>query len=131
MQGVKVKRSQAGLGLFAEQVFKKGQRIIEYTGERITADEANRRGGRYLFELNDKWTLDGKSREHTARYINHSCAPSAYAELNRAETRVFIIAKRNIVPGEEITYDYGKEYFDQYIREHCRCIKCTKKPKEG
>jgi uncharacterized protein len=126
MQGVTVKKSAAGLGLFAKKVFKKGQRIIEYTGERITADEANRRGGRYLFELNDRWTLDGKGRQHTARYINHSCAPNAYAELNASETRVFIIAKKTITPGEEITYNYGKEYFDDYLGSHCRCAKCQR-----
>lgn len=128
MNSVTVKRSSAGLGLFAAKDFKKGQRIIEYTGERITADVANKRGGRYLFELNDRWTLDGKGREHTARYINHSCVPNAYAELNAAETRVFIIAKRAIAAGEEITYHYGKEYFDDYMEggKKCLCAKCVK-----
>lgn len=126
MERVVVKKSSAGLGLFAAKDFKKGQRIIEYTGERISADEANRRGGRYLFELNEKWTLDGKGREHTARYANHSCRPSAEAELNAAETRVFIIARRAIKAGEEITYNYGKEYFDDYMKGGtlCRCVKC-------
>jgi uncharacterized protein len=129
MSGVTVKRSSAGLGLFATKAFKKGQRIIEYTGEKISAEEANRRGGRYLFELNDRWTLDGKGREHTARYINHSCVPNAYAELNAAETRVFIVAKQRIEPGEEITYHYGKEYFDDFMEggKACRCVKCEAK----
>ncbi len=125
---VRVKKSSAGLGLFADRDFTKGQRIIEYTGERITADEANRRGGRYLFELNDRFTLDGKGREHTARYANHSCVPNAYAEMNASETRVFIVAKRAIKAGEEITYDYGKEYFDDYMEggKKCLCAKCVK-----
>ena len=127
MPKVAVKKSSAGLGLFALEPIKKGRRIIEYTGEKITEEEANRRGGRYLFELNDKWTLDAKGREHTARYINHSCKPNCYAELNAAETRVFIFAKRNIEPGEELCYDYGKVYFGDIIggMENCRCPKCA------
>jgi SET domain-containing protein len=120
-----VKKSSAGLGLFAGKAFKKGQRIIEYTGETITAEEANRRGGRYLFELNDKKTIDGKGRENVARYINHSCRPNCYPELNFAETRVFIIAKRNIKAGEELTYHYGPHYFKEIIKPAgCRCEKC-------
>ena len=43
-----VKRSSAGLGLFAEKPFKRGEFIIEYTGEHITHEEADKRGGRYL-----------------------------------------------------------------------------------
>lgn len=127
MTDVQVKRSSAGLGLFASKDFKKGRRVIEYTGEKISADEANVRGGKYLFELNDKWTIDGKGRENTARYINHSCRPNCYPELNASETRVFIFAKKNIAAGEELTYDYGKEYFKELIAPFgCRCVKCLK-----
>jgi SET domain-containing protein len=124
--GFVVKRSQAGLGLFATKMFTRGERIIEYTGERITADEANKRGGQYLFELNDRWTIDGRGRENTARYINHGCKPNAYAELTADERRVFIFAKRKINPGEEIAYDYGAEFFKTYIKpKGCRCAHCT------
>ncbi|MCA9360356.1 SET domain-containing protein-lysine N-methyltransferase [Candidatus Nomurabacteria bacterium] len=123
---VKVKRSSAGLGLFANQEFKKGDLVIEYTGETITEEEANIRGGRYLFELNNDWTIDGKGRENVARYINHSCRPNCYPELNEKETRVFIYAKRKITPGEELTYDYGKAYFKEMIEPFgCRCQKCS------
>lgn len=119
-----VKKASAGLGLFATEVIKKGTTIIEYTGERITVDEANRRGGQYLFEVTDRLTIDGKGRKNTARYINHSCRPNAEAE-NR-KNRIFIVAKRTIQPGEEITYDYGKEFFNEYIKpKGCRCIKCA------
>ena len=91
----------------------------------ISDAEANRRGGKYLFELNGKQTIDGKGRENLARYINHSCRPNCYPELNAAETRVFIYAKRNIKPGEELTYDYGRDYFKRIIKpEGCRCSKC-------
>lgn len=119
---VQVKRASAGLGLFAAAPFKKGDLVIEYTGEVITEEEANRRGGKYLFELNDNWAIDGKGRENLARYINHSCKPNCYPELNEDETRVFIYAKRKISPGEELTYNYGKDYYERMIKPAgCRC----------
>lgn len=122
---VKVKRSSAGLGLFANKDFKKGDLIIEYIGEKITEAEANRRGGRYLFELNDDWTIDGKDRTNVARYINHACKPNAYPELDDAEEHIYIYAKRAIKAGEEITYHYGKMYFDDLIKKSgCLCATC-------
>ncbi len=128
MKDYVVKRSSAGLGLFANREFKKGEQIIEYTGETVTEEEANRRGGKYLFELNDNWTIDGKGRSNTARYINHSCKPNAYPELTEDEKQVFIFAKRTIKPGEEITYNYGKFYFNMEIKPHgCRCAACQTK----
>lgn len=123
-----VKRGISGLGLFACETIQKGTTIIEYTGEKISADEANRRGGQYLFEMTDEWTIDGKGRDNTARYINHSCAPNAEAELDEEALRVFINAKRTIKTGEEITYNYGKEFFTMYIKpKGCKCAKCIKK----
>lgn len=126
--GVKVKKSSAGLGLFATTEITKGAFIIEYTGERITAEEADRRGGRYLFELNDKWTIDGKGRDNVARYINHSCRPNSEPELSSNERRVRIYSLRNIKTGEEITYNYGRQYFKEMLSEgRCRCAKCLSK----
>lgn len=125
---VKVKRSSAGLGLFALQFFTKDDLVIEYTGETISADEANRRGGKYLFELNDNWTIDGKSRSNTARYINHSCRPNCEPILSEDETQVHIHAIRNIAPGEELTCHYGKDYFERLIKPlGCRCAHCATK----
>lgn len=125
MKDYVVKRSSAGLGLFANREFKKGELIIEYIGETVTEEEANRRGGKYLFELNDTWTIDGKGRSNTARYVNHSCKPNAYPELTENEKQVFIYAKRSLKPGEEITYNYGKFYFSIEIKPHgCCCASC-------
>lgn len=125
MSEVLVKRSRAGLGLFANQVFNKGDLVIEYTGEKISSDEANRRGGRYLFELNDDWTIDGKGRENIARYINHSCKPNCYPELDSNEEHVFIYAKKKINPGDELTYNYGKMYFNMILKPAgCKCASC-------
>lgn len=123
---VALKRGLSGLGLFASQAIKRGEFIIEYTGEKISTEEANRRGGRYLFTLNDTWTLDAKDRTHTARYMNHSCKPNCYAELDEDTLQIFIYSKRSIKAGEELTYHYGTEYKEQIIGDSCRCPACYK-----
>lgn len=125
MKKYTVKRSSAGLGLFAVAAFTKGELVIEYTGEVITDEESQRRGGRYLFSLNNEWTIDGKGHHNIARYINHSCKPNCEPQLTADETRVLIYAKRNITPGEELTYNYGTDYFKRIIKPAgCRCSTC-------
>ena len=128
MKDFVVKRSSAGLGLFATRPYKKGELVVEYTGEVISDAEAQRRGGRYLFELNNEWTIDGKGRENIARYINHACKPNCYPELTDDETQVFIYAKRAIEAGEEFTYNYGTYYFKvMFGKDGCRCASCATK----
>lgn len=130
MKEYAVKKSSAGLGLFAARDYKKGERVIEYVGEIITDGEAQRRGGKYLFELNDEWTIDGKGRSNVARYINHSCKSNCYPELTDNEKQVFIYTKRAIKAGEEFTYHYGKYYFDMEIKPlGCKCAACLAKGK--
>ena len=125
---VKTKKSSAGLGLFALEEIEKDQLIIEYTGERITETEANKRGGRYLFQVTDSLVIDGKGRENPARYINHACKPNAEAEHDEEDDRIYIRACKKIKPGEEITYHYGKEYVKEIIKkEGCMCASCAKK----
>jgi SET domain-containing protein len=122
---VEVKRSRAGLGLFAKVPLKRGDFILEYTGERIKTEEADRRGGKYLFIINDDWVIDGKGRENLARYINHACKPNAEAESDEDAKKIRVFARRKIAPGEEITYDYGTEYWNEYIKPYgCRCASC-------
>lgn len=123
-----VKRGTHGLGLFTTVPFKKGDFIIEYTGEKVTTDEANIRGGQYLFELNDNWVVDGRDRINLARYINHSCRPNCYPEIDEAEEHILIYAKRAIKAGEELNYDYGKEFWETHVKSKgCRCAKCLEK----
>lgn len=125
-----VKRSgSSGLGLFTLKDIKKGEIIIEYKGETITENEANIRGGQYLFTLNKRYTLDGSTRKNKARYANYSCRPNAEADVKKM--RVFISALKNISAGEEITYDYGKEFFNDYIKpKGCKCGHCDGKGKK-
>lgn len=125
---VVVKRSRAGLGLFATTTLTRGAFIIEYTGEHITHEESDRRGGKYLFILNKKIVVDGKMRKNTARYINHGCTPNAEAETDDEDAKIRIHARKKILPGEEITYDYGKAYWKEYIKPYgCKCSACLTK----
>jgi SET domain-containing protein len=120
--GVRVGRASAGLGLFATRPYKKGERIIEYFGRTLSAAEEYTSRSKYLFEVSARRTIDGATRENIARYINHSCAPNCEPEIVRG--RVFIDAIKNINAGEEFTYDYGEEYFNEHIRPYgCRCAK--------
>lgn len=119
-------RSSAGLGLFATVAFPAGARVIEYTGERITTAEADRRGGRYLFAVDDRWVIDARDRDNLARYINHACRPNC--EARQVGRRIWIYARRPIAPGEELTYHYGKVYFQTFIAPHgCRCAACRRR----
>ena len=123
-----IKRTRTGLGLFATKPIPKGKRIIEYTGPRISNEEVETRSGKYFFGLDKKWTIDGSPRSNIARYINHSCKPNAEAIISGG--RVWIWSRRNIKPGEEIAYNYGKEYFEDVIRPiGCKCEKCALKRK--
>lgn len=120
--GVRVGRASAGLGLFATRAFKKGERIIEYFGRTLSREEEYSSRSKYLFEVHSRKTIDGAARENIARYINHSCTPNCEPEIVRG--RVFIDALKNIKLGEEFTYDYGEEYFNEHIRPYgCRCAK--------
>ncbi|OHA58098.1 MAG: hypothetical protein A2571_03605 [Candidatus Vogelbacteria bacterium RIFOXYD1_FULL_44_32] len=122
---LKAKRSSAGLGLFTDSDIPKGACIIEYVGRVIGEKEAYTSRSRYLFEINSKITIDGQARTNTARYINHACRPNCEPVIH--QKRIFIMAKKNIKAGEELTYDYGKEYWNDRIKPHgCRCAKCKK-----
>ena len=119
-----VKRSSAGLGLFAAVAIPKGACIIEYKGRVLAKGEEYTITSQYLFEVNARVTIDGKARSNTARYINHSCRGNAEPIIYKH--CVYIFAKRKILPGEEIVYDYGKEFWKEYIKpKGCKCEKCT------
>lgn len=89
-------------GVFAARLIKKGERIIEYTGRKLTAAQAERSKSDYLFQLNSKTFIDGKN---TARYINHSCEENAVVKIERGH--IWIDASKDIKKGEEIVYSYS------------------------
>jgi uncharacterized protein len=125
----RVGRSRTGLGLFATAPIKNGAFIIAYRGRLLTHAQAAKleaRGNRYMYEINRRWTVDGSSRRNIARYANHSCRPNAESDV--VKRNVILRAIRNIKPGDEITYDYGSEYFEIFLKPvGCKCVKCTAK----
>jgi hypothetical protein len=129
----RVGRSRTGLGLFATKKIKKGTKILRYFGPLLDSkkkkDDAIE--NKYLFELNNRWTIDGSVRENIARYINHACKSNAESDVRPRKRKVFIRAIRNIEPGEEINYDYGTDYFKAYLKPiGCKCDACEKKRKK-
>ncbi len=129
----RVGRSRTGLGLFATKPIKKGAKIVRYFGplldSRKKKDDAIE--NKYLFELNNRWTIDGSVRKNIARYINHACRPNAESDVMPRKRKVVIRAIKNIEPGEEINYDYGTDYFKAYLKPiGCKCAACEKKRKK-
>jgi SET domain-containing protein len=125
-----IKRSAHGLGFFTAEPIPAGKRIVEYTGPIISNEEVDKRPyGKYFFGINTKWSVDGTPRGNVARYINHSCRPNAEAIVSGR--RIWIWSKRAIKAGEEVSYNYGKEYFDSHIKPvGCKCVKCSEKEKK-
>ena len=123
---IKKAKKGAGLGLFAEEDIKKGKFIIEYYGPEYDIENDNGYGGKYLFAINSKKYIDGAPRYNTARYVNHSCRPNSETKIQKG--KIYIYSKKNIKAGEEIAYDYGKEYFNDFIKPiGCQCVKCGSK----
>lgn len=121
----RVGRGVSGKGLFAMDEIPKGKCLIEYVGKIVRKSEHETRTGRYLFWSGKNKMIDGNIKKNPARFINHSCRPNC--EADGPDGKIFILSLRKIKPGEEITYDYGKEYFDDFIKPvGCRCIKCKK-----
>ena len=109
---VRVKRSPVhGRGVFAAKAFRKGERIIEYAGRRISwssvPDELED-PRMYYFGIGDgSVVIDPSVGGNEAQFINHSCDPNC--EIRETRGRIFIHALRNIRPGEELSYDYHLE----------------------
>ena len=102
-----------GLGAFATERIRRGTRLIEYAGERLTPKEADarypddERGRRhtYLFAIDDDVVVDAAVNGNDARFINHSCDPNCDAVID--DGRIWIETIRDVEPGEELAYDYA------------------------
>jgi SET domain-containing protein len=105
----------AGRGAFATRRIRKGARIIEYKGKRLTAEEADllpeddesKPHHTVLFSLDDGSVIDASEEGNEARFINHCCDPNC--EAVEKNGRIYIYALRAIEPGEELCYDYSYE----------------------
>jgi len=110
-----------GTGGLAARDLAGGTQMIEHLGERIDKAESLNRceaGNQSIFHLDEQWNLDGDVPWNPARFLNHSCSPNCEAEL--IEGRIWIVARRAIAAGEELTFNYSHDLTD--FREHpCRC----------
>ena len=128
-----VRRSRIhGRGVYATRPIASGTRIIEYLGDRVTHEEADERyesrpqddGHTFLFVVDDKLCIDAGVGGNAARFINHSCDPNCETLIE--DRRVFIEAIRDILPGEELGYDYQLTWEstddpDELALFACRC----------
>ena len=118
-------------GLFAKCFISKNSRVIEYVGEKISKKESSKRaleweesaqktgqGLVYIFELNEKWDIDGRVGKNPARYINHSCEGNCEAVNDDGE--IWIYSIKDIQEGEELSYDYGYD-MEHFLDHHCLC----------
>ena len=121
-----------GTGAFAVTDIPKGTRIIEYTGEKITNKEADRRYDdekmsrhhTFLFTLNSRYIVDAAVGGNESRFINHSCDPNCEAVIE--DGRIFIESLKRIPAGTELAYDYAYERTEEHTEEDeklytCRC----------
>jgi hypothetical protein len=129
----RIGRSRTGLGLFATKPIKKGSKIIRYFGPLLDSKKKKDDAvdNKYLFEISNRWTIDGSVRKNIARYINHACKPNAESDVSARKRKVVIRAIKNIEAGEEINYDYGTDYFKIFLKPiGCKCDACEKKRKK-
>ena len=119
-----------GIGLFANIDIQKKSKIIEYIGEKISADEGERRyqelkknasdkdGTVYIFGIDDDISIDGNVSENYAKFANHSCDPNC--ESQNIEGKIYFVALRDIKKDEEVTLDYGFDK-DELGEHKCKC----------
>ena len=126
MKLYKVKKSNIDKkGLYASKDIKSGVKIIDYVGKLIAKKEAEQNSkfdntrDIYLFNINEKYDLDGDFKWNTARLINHSCNPNC--EVEGEGLKLWISSLGEIKKGEELTYDYGFGYDADYKQFPCKC----------
>ncbi|HEY7785226.1 MAG TPA: SET domain-containing protein-lysine N-methyltransferase [Pyrinomonadaceae bacterium] len=124
--GLEIKKSPIeGRGCFSTSHFQRRRKIAEYTGEKISNAEANRRAGRRrlrICAINRRWSLDGSRGGNGTHYINHSCTPNAYMKISSGH--ILFIALKDIKPGEEITIDYESTLHSDKKRCTCGAPSC-------
>ena len=120
-----------GRGVFVTRDVSAETRLLEYKGERISADLASERSGldldnpyhTFFFSLEDGRLIDGAVDGNAARWINHACEPNC--EAREQKGRIFIYALRDISPEEELNYDYGLTVEGRHtakLKQAYRCL---------
>jgi len=126
MKLYKIKKSNIdNKGLYAAKNIKAKQIVIHYKGKLVTKKEVEKNPkfdndkAIYLFNINNRYDLDGDFEYNDARLINHSCNPNC--EVNGKGLKLWIFALRDIKKGEELSYDYGFGYDEDYKQFVCKC----------
>ena len=118
-----------GRGCFAAISFRRGRKIAEYTGERISDLEAQKRARNRrilrICDIDGRSSLDGARGCNGTHYINHSCEPNAY--MKTLYGHVLFFALRDIEAGDEITIDYEQTLHPDSKRCTCRADNCRGK----
>jgi hypothetical protein len=122
-----------GRGAFAKRRIRAGQKIVEYTGEKISNDEADKRYDEekmprhhtFLFTLDDDYCIDGNVRSNIARLINHSCDPNCEALIE--DDRIWIYALKNIQPGVELAHRRRHKKAGEVLRLPLRVAEMPRK----
>lgn len=115
-----------GYGIFALETINKNKRIIDYAGELISNKQSESREDRYLkkgciwvFRVNRNWSRDAAVGGNDARFINHSCTPNCWIEVDAKTKTIWVRASKTIRKGQELVYDYNTEG-DKVIPCKCR-----------
>ena len=110
-----------GQGAFAAELIPARRKIGEIRGEAISVREARRRAKGVarimIVELSERRAIDASLSQDPLRFTNHSCAPNAVLRIRQG--RVEFYAMRDVVPGEELTVNYGETHHEGRLR--CRC----------
>ena len=119
----------SGDGLFAAKPISKGTKIVEYVGEVVSKEEGIKRddesmkttGKTYIFQLDKEHDIDGGVDYNDAKYANHSCDPNA--KFVYEDRHIWIVAIKDIQPGDEITFNYEFEYdYEGEFKDYpCKC----------
>ena len=126
MKLYKIKKSKIDKnGLYASCNIKKGTKIIEYKGKIISVKKSktdpkfDNEKAIYLFNINKRFDLDGDFKFNIARLINHSCDPNC--EVFGEGLKVWVYAMKDIRKGDELSYDYGFSYDENFRQFPCNC----------
>ncbi|XP_055888108.1 uncharacterized protein LOC106075037 isoform X1 [Biomphalaria glabrata] len=120
-----------GFGVRTKMFIKNGQFILEYLGEVVSETEFRRRMmeeyseecHHYALHLDSGSVIDGYRMGNIGRYVNHSCKPNCEMQKWNVNGlyRMVLFALRDILPGEELSYDYNFDPFNQETQQECRC----------